>query len=274
MLKSVLRNGGEIMRKLDTVLLSEDNRIKFLRKSRHLTLRELGKILDIPDNSLSQYENGKRKTIPKDVLIELAEYFDVSVEYLMGRTLTKIDIIKNLNDNYILDKENPFYLGDKVRYHLNLLALQLPENIFEQRDFSDFTPRIQHYWEENFDFLFVCDSIKAILNLDKVDITNSEIKYNIETEIKEVDYILTSTKISKSFNKIVENKLFNFGSERKDLMRFADKETIKFEIFNLEKALYNFLDELDDLPNNTEKQYTSKIANKRLKEFIRQKSNK
>ena len=57
-------------------------------------------------------------------------------------------------------------------------------------------------------------------------------------------------------------------------MRFADKETIKFEIFNLEKALYNFLDELDDLPNNTEKQYTSKIANKRLKEFIRQKSNK
>lgn len=274
MLKSVLRNGGEIMRKLDTVLLSEDNRIKFLRKSRHLTLRELGKILDIPDNSLSQYENGKRKTIPKDVLIELAEYFDVSVEYLMGRTLTKIDIIKNLNDNYILDKENPFYLGDKVRYHLNLLALQLPENIFEQRDFSDFTPRIQHYWEKNFDFLFVCDSIKAILNLDKVDITNSEIKYNIETEIKEVDYILTSTKISKSFNKIVENKLFNFGSKRKDLMRFADKETIKFEIFNLEKALYNFLDELDDLPNNTEKQYTSKIANKRLKEFIRQKSNK
>ena len=124
MLKSVLRNGGEIMRKLDTVLLSEDNRIKFLRKSRHLTLRELGKILDIPDNSLSQYENGKRKTIPKDVLIELAEYFDVSVDYLMGRTLTKIDIIKNLNDNYILDKENPFYLGDKVRYHLNLLALQ------------------------------------------------------------------------------------------------------------------------------------------------------
>ena len=53
MLKSVLRNGGEIMRKLDTVLLSEDNRIKFLRKSRHLTLRELGKILDIPDNSLA-----------------------------------------------------------------------------------------------------------------------------------------------------------------------------------------------------------------------------
>ena len=70
------------MRKLDTVLLSEDNRIKFLRKSRHLTLRELGKILDIPDNSLSQYENGKRKTIPKDVLSTVL--FIVVVPVLMG----------------------------------------------------------------------------------------------------------------------------------------------------------------------------------------------
>ena len=141
------------MSKSDTVPLSRYNRIKFLRKSRHLTLRELGENLDIPDNSLSQYENGKRKTIPIDVLKELIEYFDVSVEYLMGKSLTKIDIIKNLNDYYILDKKDPFYLGDSIRYHLNLLSLQLPENIFEQKDVLNFTPRIQHYWEENFNFL-------------------------------------------------------------------------------------------------------------------------
>ena len=262
------------MSKSDTVPLSRYNRITFLRKSRHLTLRELGENLDIPDNSLSQYENGKRKTIPIDVLKELIEYFDVSVEYLMGKSLTKIDIIKNLNDYYILDKKDPFYLGDSIRYHLNLLSLQLPENIFEQKDFLNFTPRIQHYWEENFNFLFVCDSIKAILNLDKVDITNSEIKYNIESEIENVDYVLTSTQIRNAFDEILEKKLFNFYSERKNLMRFASRETIKFKIFDLEKALYSFLTELDDLPNNTEKQYTSKIANERLKEFIKQKSNK
>ena len=33
----------------------------------------------------SNYENGKRD-IPTDVLIKLADYYNVSVDYLLGRT--------------------------------------------------------------------------------------------------------------------------------------------------------------------------------------------
>lgn len=59
------------------------NRLKELRQKNNLTLKELGKKIDIPNNSLSQYENGKRQ--PKiETWQKLADYFNVSTSYLMG----------------------------------------------------------------------------------------------------------------------------------------------------------------------------------------------
>ena len=60
------------------------NRIKQLRKNKCLTLAELGKKVQIPNNTLSQYENEKRK--PKlETWQALADYFNVSVPYLQGK---------------------------------------------------------------------------------------------------------------------------------------------------------------------------------------------
>lgn len=62
------------------------NRIKQLRKNKCLTLAELGKKVQIPNNTLSQYENEKRK--PKlETWQALADYFNVSVPYLQGKIL-------------------------------------------------------------------------------------------------------------------------------------------------------------------------------------------
>lgn len=258
------------MNKIKTIPLTSHNRIKFLRKNKRLTLRQLGKKLNIPDNSLSQYENGKRKTIPLETVEKLVEYFDVTIDYLMGNTLTKIDILRLLNDCYIIDKNDPFYLGDPIKAHLKLLEIQLPENVFDKRDFLEFTPKIQQYWKDNFAFLFLCDPIKAILDIDKEYITNSDIKGYIENEIERMDYVLTSTKISIAFDTQVGNKLNSFDSIKLDLMRSADKETIKTEVVKLGKALMDFVIKLDDLPENSKDQYTAKIANKRLDAFIKQ----
>ena len=61
------------------------NRIKELRLKHNLTLRQLGKELDMYDSRISQYETGKRQ--PKlETWQKLADYFNVSVPYLQGFT--------------------------------------------------------------------------------------------------------------------------------------------------------------------------------------------
>ena len=59
------------------------NRIRELREKHNLTLKGLGKKVGLADNTLSQYETGKRH--PKfEVQQKLADYFHVPVPYLQG----------------------------------------------------------------------------------------------------------------------------------------------------------------------------------------------
>lgn len=64
------------------------NRIKELRTKKHLTLKELGEQLGMPNSTLSQYETGKRE--PKlETWRKLADFFGVSVPYLQGKVTYK-----------------------------------------------------------------------------------------------------------------------------------------------------------------------------------------
>lgn len=89
------------------------NRIKQLRKKKRLTLMNLSKELGLPGSTLSQYENGKRQiSIGKSK--KIAEYFGVSVGYLLGLdTPTKdgiAELIDKVNEwaiSHGLDKGNP-----------------------------------------------------------------------------------------------------------------------------------------------------------------------
>lgn len=59
------------------------NRIKELRKKKELTLIELSKKINIPNNTISQYEN-ERRNPTEETWQKLANFFDVSVAYLKG----------------------------------------------------------------------------------------------------------------------------------------------------------------------------------------------
>ena len=60
-------------------------RIRDLREDKDLSQRELAEYLNCSQVSYSYYELGKR-TIPPEVLIALAAYHGVSVDYLLGLT--------------------------------------------------------------------------------------------------------------------------------------------------------------------------------------------
>ena len=63
-------------------------RIQDLRIDADLPQRELSEILHISQRSYSHYETGSRN-IPVEMLIRLANYYEISLDYLVGRTDNK-----------------------------------------------------------------------------------------------------------------------------------------------------------------------------------------
>ena len=60
-------------------------RIRQLREDADLTQAALGKATNVPQRTYAYYESGQRM-IPPQVLCALADFYDVSVDYLLGRT--------------------------------------------------------------------------------------------------------------------------------------------------------------------------------------------
>lgn len=60
-------------------------RLKQLRESRGLSQVRLAMELNLSQNSISRYENLEREA-GYETLIAMADYFHVSLDYLLGRT--------------------------------------------------------------------------------------------------------------------------------------------------------------------------------------------
>ena len=60
-------------------------RIRSLRKDADLTQVKLGDAINVPQRTYAYYESGQRM-IPPSVLCALADFYGVSVDYILGRT--------------------------------------------------------------------------------------------------------------------------------------------------------------------------------------------
>ena len=60
-------------------------RLRDLREDHELSQRELGKLLNIQQTVYSRYERGYQ-TIPVEHLIILADFYNVSTDYILDRT--------------------------------------------------------------------------------------------------------------------------------------------------------------------------------------------
>ena len=63
-------------------------RLKNLRNERKISQLKLALDLNMNQNSISRYETGEREA-DYETLIKFADYFNVSLDYLLGRTEEK-----------------------------------------------------------------------------------------------------------------------------------------------------------------------------------------
>lgn len=118
-------------------------RLKELRKEKKLTQKELAEETDIPYRTLQRWENGETD-IKSDKAEKLADYFNVSVPYLLGydndfEKQIRIDTLNNLiykmHTTYVsllekTDKE-AFWAGFQAAeliVQTQKMILEIPEN--------------------------------------------------------------------------------------------------------------------------------------------------
>ncbi len=61
------------------------NRLKLLREEKELTQADIAKVIYVTSQAYGLYENSKRD-IPTEYLIKLSNYFNVSIDYILGKT--------------------------------------------------------------------------------------------------------------------------------------------------------------------------------------------
>ncbi|EGO9008662.1 TPA: helix-turn-helix transcriptional regulator [Enterococcus faecalis] len=62
--------------------------IRSIREDNDVTQQQMADLLNVSQNTYSQYETGKIEWTDSS-LIKIADYFDVSVDYLLDRTKKK-----------------------------------------------------------------------------------------------------------------------------------------------------------------------------------------
>lgn len=87
------------------------NRLKEARKKANLTQAEVGEKMGVSQNTYSYWENGKVR-IDNQALIDLANLFNVTTDYLLGRDET----------SYYADKETDDY-AEQIHKNPNLRIL-------------------------------------------------------------------------------------------------------------------------------------------------------
>lgn len=60
-------------------------RIRDMREDNDLTQKQISSIINCDQSLYSKYERGERE-IPLSLIIKLADYYNTSVDYLIGRT--------------------------------------------------------------------------------------------------------------------------------------------------------------------------------------------
>lgn len=102
-------------------------RIKDLREDKDMKQIEIANLLNVGLSTYQRYERGELR-IYLDTSMELAEFYNVSLDYIAGRSKNKKGLTKSeLPDDVSQLVENFMFLSDRRKGQIDLLMKQLVE---------------------------------------------------------------------------------------------------------------------------------------------------
>lgn len=137
------------------------NRIKELRQENKFSQIELANKVHASNQAISAYESGTRE--PKEPMWQaLADFFNVSVDYLKGYGYSKDYIYKLLDDAYKEDYPLTFELEPPFT-NTFISARDEIENYCKQNKISIPKDTDLDFWKTNFNFIFKDRSVNRLL---------------------------------------------------------------------------------------------------------------
>lgn len=129
-----------------------NERIREIRVENRLTAKQFGNIFNVSESAVSLYESGKR-TPNKDLILKMAYYFNVSTDYLLGKSdftclelqclvsVDKFDIAIELKKilMQIKKNENIIFNDMILDEEIKLLLIKMLEVAFETGDIMSST---------------------------------------------------------------------------------------------------------------------------------------
>ena len=106
-------------------------RIRQLRISKKISQQKLGDIIGVTKVSISYYENNIR--IPTiEVLIKIADYFETTVDYILGREKKVYSELENKYIGYISEQDIEI-INELKHYHnlYNNIIENIPQKVKE-----------------------------------------------------------------------------------------------------------------------------------------------
>jgi Predicted transcriptional regulators len=96
-------------------------RLKKLRKERNLSQDEVGQPLNISGRTVGNYESGEREP-SLDTLIKIADFYGVSLDYLLGRSNSRG--LESVNKEVAILEKLPDEARDELRVLLEYIKFK------------------------------------------------------------------------------------------------------------------------------------------------------
>ncbi|EAC5600998.1 XRE family transcriptional regulator [Listeria monocytogenes] len=148
------------------------NRLKQLRKNNNKTQEDISKILGISRGAYSHIENGRNEP-DMETIVKLADIFEVSTDYLLGKSNNGlVDIIAAHIDSNATEediKEILAYIEEKRKEHANENEINITEIASKEDE------EVNKFVDENEDFKAV--AARVMNDAEAVKAVKSFIEY-------------------------------------------------------------------------------------------------
>lgn len=262
------------------------SRLKELRQKNNLTLKELGKKVGMLDSTLSQYENGKRNPNDK-VWQKLADFFNVSLDYIKNKYYSTHEIVEIINEFYFLlnsDEDKKSSLYDDVKLIDSYVSItshdEIPSEFYKLSSKTHpLTQKMEKYWLNHFKKIFESKEFTNIpknqqknmfiskpssINFEKSYIFN-KFCWDVRSELDDIkkDVPLTNLGAFYRMNFANENKLH---SEAIDKIEYYDLPVARKAIDQYAEVINDLRNKANSIDDNEEylNKYFENIINKQL----------